>query len=157
MTTEIERAAVDREHLRLLAIFHYVVGGLHLVFATFCLLYLFLFLALGSQPGFFPPPPPAAGLHPAPPQFPAAIFHVMAFFFGGFVLLGWTVGGLTIYSGRCLARHRGKTFSYVVAAINCLSLPFGTILGIFTFVVLGRSSVERLYAEAPTPASAPTP
>jgi hypothetical protein len=61
------------------------------------------------------------------------------------VLLGWTVGILTIYSGRCLQTHRHRTFSLVMAAIHCLWMPLGTILGVFTFVVLSRQSVIRLY------------
>ncbi len=49
MTTEIEQAAIDREHLRLLAVFHYVVGGFHLLVTGFFLVYLVFFLAFASQ------------------------------------------------------------------------------------------------------------
>ena len=45
--------------------------------------------------------------------------------------------------GRRLApRHR--TFSRVVAGLNCLHIPLGTVLGIFTSIVLGRESVGQL-------------
>ncbi len=95
---------------------------------------------------------------PLPPNLSGLFFHVLACFFGLTVLLGATVGALTIYSGRCLARRRKKTFSMVMAAINCLSLPFGTALGVFTLVALTRDSVGRLYAGVPTPpSSAPIP
>jgi hypothetical protein len=33
----------------------------------------------------------------------------------------------------------------VVAGINCLHIPLGTVLGIFTIVVLCRESVRELY------------
>ena len=36
----------------------------------------------------------------------------------------------------------------VIAAINCLHIPIGTMLGIFTFIVLGRDSVRKLYDDA---------
>ena len=32
-----------------------------------------------------------------------------------------------------------------MAGVNCLSMPIGTTLGIFTFVVLLRPSVTALY------------
>jgi hypothetical protein len=61
------------------------------------------------------------------------------------VLLGWTVGALTIFAGRCIATHRRRVFSLVMAGINCASFPLGTLLGVFTFVVLLRPSVKELY------------
>jgi hypothetical protein len=35
-----------------------------------------------------------------------------------------------------------------VAGINCLWVPLGTALGVCTFIVLLRESVNKLYAEA---------
>jgi hypothetical protein len=35
--------------------------------------------------------------------------------------------------------------SLIVAELNCLQFPFGTVLGEFTFVVLLRGSVIELY------------
>jgi hypothetical protein len=34
-----------------------------------------------------------------------------------------------------------------VAAISCICIPWGTILGVFTMVVLVRDSVVELFAE----------
>jgi len=36
-------------------------------------------------------------------------------------------------------------FSLIIAGINCVQFPFGTVLGVFTFVVLLRDSVRELY------------
>ena len=36
----------------------------------------------------------------------------------------------------------------VIAGINCLHIPLGTLLGVFTLVVLGRESVRKLYLDA---------
>jgi hypothetical protein len=37
-----------------------------------------------------------------------------------------------------------------MACIECLFIPFGTILGVFTVVVLSRESVKALFAATPT-------
>jgi hypothetical protein len=55
-------------------------------------------------------------------------------------------------SGRFIQRRVNRTFSIVVSGFLCLFFPFGTILGIFTLIVLTRESVIRLYAEAKAPA-----
>ncbi len=64
-------------------------------------------------------------------------FRVMAGVMGGLMLVGWIVGGLTAYAGRCIQKRRRKTLIYVMAAANCLFIPYGILLGIFTFIVLG--------------------
>ena len=34
----------------------------------------------------------------------------------------------------------------IVAGVNCLALPYGTLAGVLTFIVLGRNSVRALFA-----------
>ena len=51
-------------------------------------------------------------------------------------------------AGRSLARHRRYTFCLVVAAILCLFVPFGTLLGVFTIIVLVRSTVRARFLGA---------
>ncbi len=128
----------DLEQLRLLAMFHYIVGGLQFLFGSVFLLHVGLGLAVlfggmrVNQNHANGPPEPLVGL-----LFLGA---------GGFaVLLGWTAAAVTIYSGRCLARHRRRMFSLVVAGTLCAFAPFGTVLGVFTIVVLMRDSVRQLY------------
>ena len=36
-------------------------------------------------------------------------------------------------------------FCYLTGWGECLMFPFGTILGIFTIIVLGRASVKKLF------------
>jgi hypothetical protein len=57
-----------------------------------------------------------------------------------------TSGVLNVISGLCLRARKGRTFSLVVAGINCLYIPLGTLLGVFTIIVLLRDSVRELYA-----------
>lgn len=149
----------DADHLRLLSIFHYVYGGLAIAAgAGFGLLYISLGVVFLQDPqgmaAASTPPPAAGGATTAPalvtPPPSAAMFETMAWAFIGFgsvaLLIGLTLGVLTILSGRRMTRRRGRTFSLVVAGVNCLSVPFGTALGVFTFIVLMRDSVRHLYA-----------
>lgn len=69
--------------------------------------------------------------------------------------LGWalfalvqTFGVMNLVSANLISNRRGSTFSQVVAAFNCLSIPFGLLLGIFTFVVLNSDDVRREYGRA---------
>jgi hypothetical protein len=34
----------------------------------------------------------------------------------------------------------------LVACVECLSMPFGTVFGVFTILVLNRASVKELFA-----------
>ena len=50
-------------------------------------------------------------------------------------------------AGRELARHGGYTYCLIVAAIECLFMPFGTALGVLTLIVLMRPSVKAQFGE----------
>jgi hypothetical protein len=130
-------SSTDAEHLRLLSIFHYIVGGLGAFFACFPLVHV----AMGI---FMVVKPEAMGGNEAGAP-PAFFGYLMAGFGLLLVVMGWAMAICTIISGRFLAQRRRRTFSIVVAAIQCLFIPLGTILGIFTIIVLGRESVQRLY------------
>lgn len=130
--------AADITHLRTLAICHYIWGGLTIAFSSIFIIHVILGIAMMS--GAIPPP--AGGTGPPPPTWMGLVF---AGFGGALVVLGWTTGILTIYSGRCLVNRRRRTFSLVMAGVNCISVPFGTLLGVFTFIVLFRPSVRMMY------------
>src|SRR5437870_5491226 len=122
-----QQRMADEDQLRLLAIFHYVVGGLAAIFACIPIIHLVLGLFLvfarekmGGQP---------------PPVFMGWFFIVFA---TCFILAGWTLGILIVINGRFLARRTKYMFCFVVACVECLFTPFGTVLGVFTLVVLMR-------------------
>jgi hypothetical protein len=128
----------DSEHLRLLSLFHYIYGGLVAVLCSFGLIHVVMGLMMVRNPGMFPTPTGPGG-----PPFNMGWMFVI---FGGFfVLMGWTLGALSIISGRFISQRRARTYSLIIAGINCLWVPFGTILGVFTFIVLVRPSVIALY------------
>ena len=131
----------DKEHLQLLAIFHYVVAGLAALFSFFPLLYttvgaIFIFAARHgtAKPG-----------EDLPPEFLGWIFAVLGSLL---FLMGIAMAISILTAGRSLALRKRHSFALVMACIECLFMPFGTILGVFTIVVLSRESVRKLFSSA---------
>lgn len=140
--------ATDMGHLRALSICHYVWGGLILAASSLFIFHIVIGTMVATGRLTFPAPSPGPGAAsiPVSPQASPALFG--AFFIGAgscAILLGWSFGILTILSGRWIAQRRRRTFSLVIAAINCANFPFGTLLGVFTFIVLLRPSVKAMY------------
>jgi hypothetical protein len=130
----------DREHLRILAICHYVYAGLHGVLSLFPGIYIFIGVMMLSMPTTGPGAVPSGS---APPPF---IGWFMIALGGILMTLGLTLSILTAVAGYNLARYRRRTFCFVVACINCINVPLGTVLGVFTIIVLVRPSVKDLFA-----------
>lgn len=78
---------------------------------------------------------------------PAAAGWVVAGVGGCGMLIILGLAGLFAYAGYCLQNLRHRTFCIVMAAITCLSIPIGTILGVFTLVVLLRPSAAALFEQ----------
>jgi hypothetical protein len=132
----------DEQHLRLLSIFHYVTAGLAGLFALFPLIHLVMGLVMILAPEKFS----SAG--EPPPAWLGWLFVVMASLF---ILLGWTFAGFVFAAGRFLAKRKRYLFCLVMAGIECMFMPFGTVLGVFTIIVLSRDPVKRLFGQAPPP------
>jgi hypothetical protein len=130
----------DEEHLRLLSIFHYVVAGLAALIACFPILHLIVGLVFIFASNHLP-----ANGNP-PPAFIGWIFVIFA---ATFILLGWTMAALILTTGRFLARRKHYQFCLVMAGVECLFMPFGTVLGVFTILVLVRESVKPLFGLNP--------
>jgi len=128
----------DEEHLRLLSIFHYAVGGLAALFGCFPIIHLGLGIALVFDPQVFGP------AKKPPPAFIGWLFIVVA---GTLMLAGWTLAVLIAWAGRCLQRRRHYQFCFVMACVACLFMPFGTVLGVFTILVLSRPAVKKLFGQ----------
>lgn len=126
----------DQEHLRLLAIFHYVCAGLAALFSCIPIIHLVLGLVMLLRPEAF-----GRGAD-QPPAVVGVIFVVIG---ATIIICGWTFAALLAWAGRCLARRRHYTFCLVMAAVACLFVPFGTVLGVFTILVLMRPAVKALF------------
>jgi hypothetical protein len=62
--------------------------------------------------------------------------------------VGLTMAILILINGRCLAQRKHYTFCQVMSGVECLFMPLGTILGVFTLVVLSRPSVKPLFGQS---------
>lgn len=124
----------DVSHLNALALAHYILGGLGVFFSLFTLTYVLLGVAIVSG---------SIDAQEAP-EFMGWLFIGLGL---TFLVLGEAMSIAMILSGRHMKRRTGHTFSFVVACISCLSVPVGTILGIFTILVLNRSTVKAAYSK----------
>jgi hypothetical protein len=127
----------DSEHLKLLSIFHYVLAGLTALGGLVPVIHVTLgFLMLtGVIDGRDDEIRPVGAL-------------IMMLGLGLMALL-WTFAALLFFAGRSLGRRRNYTFCMIVAGIMCLNLPLGTVLGVFTILVLMRPSVQELFSAEP--------
>jgi hypothetical protein len=131
------RTLLDTEHLRMLAICHFVAAGLAVVGVAFSSLYLVLIQTVFANPRMWANSPQG----PPPTEMISVFRWAVALFVLWFLVSA--VGNLL--SGLFLRARRHRAFSMVVAGINCVHIPVGTVLGIFTFIVLARDSVRNAY------------
>ncbi|HAB18310.1 MAG TPA: hypothetical protein DCE44_17950 [Verrucomicrobiales bacterium] len=142
MLDDERQLILDQEHLRLLRIGYYISAGTTAFFSLFGLLYVFMgiFIALVEPSGgrANQPPPAAVGL----------IFAAV----GGFVTLaGATLATLKFFTARALGNRRASVLCFITAGISCIAIPYGTLLGICTFLVLSRPSVQTLFVASSKP------
>jgi hypothetical protein len=131
----------DRQYLQLLSIFHYVVGGLTALIGCFPIFHLTIGLSMLFG-GFM-----TADME-------GVVFSTL---FGLLftliplliILFFWGLAAATAVSGYFIQTRQRRIFSIVIAAINCAMFPFGTVLGVFTIIVLARPSVVALYETTP--------
>lgn len=129
---------VDVDQLKLLAFGYFLLGALHVLVIYFGIQAVVLLTQLRSEYGNNAPG--------ATPDFSSSIGPMVAGLVISFSIdLIFLV--LNVLSGIFLFRIRFRLFSLIVAGINLLSFPLGTVLGAFTFMSLFRKSVKALYAE----------
>jgi hypothetical protein len=136
-----DQRKVDADHLKLLAIFHFVCAGFALLGIVFICLHFTIFNAVFANPKIW------QDQKQGPP--PAEIFVIFKVFYGGLGLWFLGSGVLNVMSGVWIRARKNRTFSLVVAGVNCLHIPLGTVLGVFTIVVLIRDSVREVYDSNP--------
>jgi len=131
------QAEQDAEHLRLLTVFHYVVAGMQALFATIPIFHFGFGVAMVFFPDTFD------GGKGAPPQFVGWFFILFA---AAWIVLGWSLAACLVIAGRSLKQRKRYLFCFVTAALTAaLCMPFGTVLGIFTIIVLMRPSVKESF------------
>jgi len=131
----------DQEHLTLLKLGFYIMAGFH----GFCSLFSVIYIALG---GLF-----VLGVtRPTGSSVDERLVGLIILGVGmGILLIGLAGTFLTYFAGRSLGERRHRIFCMVVAALLCLSIPFGTVLGICAIIVLNRPGVKGLFEEQRAP------
>lgn len=129
----------DQRQLRLLSIFHYIVAAPTLLIALFPLAHLLIGSLLllkpeevGSKGSQMPFTPWIGGLF--------VLFSIV-----------WILGGVTVVvcqvlSARALAQQQHYPLCLVTAGLSSMVFPFGTVLCVFTILVLTRPSVKALFS-----------
>jgi hypothetical protein len=128
----------DESHLKVLSIFHFVAGVLTGLVSLFPIIHLVVGLAM------------MGGVFVDGSFLPGAFFGI----FFVVIALMFIVGGLALAAGMILTgfylqQHRKHTFCTVVAGIECIIVPLGTVLGVFTIIVLMRENVKAAFGQAP--------
>ena len=122
-----------------LSILHYVYGALVCLGGVALLILVFLGHAMQSD--WF-----VEHGGEAPPPFVGAFLSWLGWVL---FLLVETKGVLNLVSAGMIQKRRNRTFSQVVAAFNCINIPFGVALGVFTFVTLNDAEVKAEYGVVP--------
>lgn len=127
----------DERQLNLLVTFHYIVAALIALFSSIFIIHLVIGII------FIKSPESMVGKNgQMPPPFFGWIFALV----GGFLILtGWIFAICMVIAGRFLRKRKGYLFCMVIAAISCMFMPFGTVLGIFTILILQRPSAKALF------------
>jgi hypothetical protein len=128
----------DAEHLRLLSIFHYVLAAVTGLTSLIPLVHLTVGIFLLTAP-------PDGGRGQPPPAWFGVFFVVLALFL---ITTGLTMATLIFLTGRNLVARRRYTLCLVTAGLECLFVPLGIALGIFTILVLTRPAVKDAFASA---------
>jgi hypothetical protein len=76
---------------------------------------------------------------------PQQLFEMMVVFYYIAAFICLVAALLNLMSAYWMQKRRNRIFSVVIGALNCLAIPIGTILGIFTIVVLVKETARRIY------------
>jgi len=136
----IRQAILDEEHLKLLSLGYMISAAM----SAFSSLFGLWFVVAGTMFHVISKAPAAAAQSTQqPPPFLGWVFAGIGIaFFIAFIVMAV----LKLKAAFDLKRHTSRTFCMVVAGITCLGVPYGTALGVLTFIVLGRPTVAEFFA-----------
>ena len=158
---ESKALILTNERLRLLAWGYYVSAGKGVFVSLFFLMYAVMFGAFSFMPDSVWNAPqrsqsntatvqPAPGPHDRHPANaggpPAMIFRVFAGIMLAVTVVAWGMCGLTAYAGRCIQKRKHRIFINIMAAYNVVWLPYGTLLGVCTFLTINTEESQAQFA-----------
>lgn len=126
-----------QDHLRIIVIFHYVLGGIAALFSMFPLFYVVIGLLLVFTPETLNTE------EDVPPPFFGWIFVATG---SVFITIGLTFASGLIALGRNIQKRKNHLFCTVMAGVECMFMPFGTVLGVLTLVLLMKDEVKQMFS-----------
>jgi hypothetical protein len=140
MSEGTRQSTIDEEHLKVLSLGSVVSAVVCTLFSLFGVFCTFMGIMAGAllsrilettaQPAQGPPP--------------AFIGWVLADFGMAILLLTMGTGAAKFRAAWCVKHRTWRTFCMIIARINRLEFPYGTALGLFSLIVLGRDSVIQI-------------
>ena len=156
-TEQLQEATVDlerrREHLKLLAIFNFVLAGVRLAgLLSVVLVYFFILAPTHEKMDRVLDLRESTDLaldvardHEARGSSDRLTIVVLVSSLASFMTLA---GIVHLAAGFCLLQHRRRTFCYVAAIFGLLDGSFAMALGIFMVVILGQPDTKELFRRA---------
>lgn len=121
------------KNLDILGTFHNIMGVLTAAMACIPLVHFFIGIAiLGPGPGEIDAVPRVIGL----------LFVILS---GIIIAAGWVMAVLIFVAGNRLKQRRAYNYCLVIAFLECLIMPLGTVLGIFTILNLTKEPIRELF------------
>src|SRR5262245_8067063 len=119
----MDEEARAADHLRILAICNFVCAALSALGSCAGLIYIGLGAVIGRAME------EEMRRRPGPNAPPQEVVDLFTWLFTGVgiavLVVALTIAVLCLFSGLSMARHRARTFSLVVAGLQCLSFPIG--------------------------------
>lgn len=146
----LPNSAQDTDRLLLLSICHFILAGLSVLGLGFLVVHYMLMSTIFANPHIWDHMKDAQGNPVQMPFDPTQFFGIFKWLY---LLIGaWGVASiiLNLMAGMRLRQWRSRTFLIVVAAVNCINLPIGTVVGVFTLLALTRDSVRMRFAAEAT-------
>ncbi len=129
------QATIDEEHLKLLSIGYKISAGVSLFTSLFGLMYVFMGIFFTMMPNM-----PNQNQTPQPP-----IGWMFGIIGSGFFVCSVVFAVLNFMTSKRLDQRCSKSFCTIIAALNCIGVPYHTVLGVFTLNVLSRKSVSEMF------------
>jgi len=132
-----QQKILDEEHLRLLRIGYLIAGAFNALWAFFPLIYVAMGIFIMTIGSIAP-----HGRNEPGAQFFGLFFAIIG---TAVSLLIAAVAVLKLLTAKALRERKSRTLCLVTAAISCLAIPYGTALGVATFLLLSRPSVREQF------------
>ncbi len=131
----------DIKHLDLLSLFHYIFGGITALFSCLPIMHVIIGLSMISGKLF------EESNGSESPAFFGWMFVIIGI---AAIILGLSIAVCMIIAGGKLKRRKNRVFCMVVAGIECIFMPLGTVLGVLTLIALNKKSIQEIFAQPDT-------